>query len=75
VEVSLSPQSAIVSVTRTITVAGGVRARGWVNSEKRKIAGGRGAEPELTLSEREELRKLHLGVDLVGLGQRDVFDE
>ena len=36
--------------------------RGWVRAEQRKTAVGRPAEPELTISEREELRKLRARV-------------
>ncbi|BCJ75189.1 transposase [Catellatospora sp. IY07-71] len=36
--------------------------RGWVRAAERAEAGGRAAEPELTLTEREELRKLRARV-------------
>src|SRR4051812_30461875 len=36
--------------------------RGWVRAEERKTAAGRPAEPALTLSERDELRKLRARV-------------
>lgn len=36
--------------------------RGWVKAEKRKEAAGRRAEPDLTPTERDELRKLRARV-------------
>jgi transposase len=36
--------------------------RGWVRAAERKTAAGRPVEPELTISEREELRKLRARV-------------